>query len=368
VGEVEYDAIIVGGSFAGLAVASQLRGNILLIDNKEIGARQTSTCGTVLSVPEKLNCLDSVLQVYNTGFIHTSSKTVEYDLPYPFCAFDYQKFYQTLVKRVEVKTIKANVRGLMDGCVMTDEGSFRGICIIDASGWKAVLASSLESDFVHRSKMSSGIETTVNYQGEGLHFWVDPQLIKQGIGWLSPCGSQSRIGVGSYVGDTNLWPKLASFLSGFRLQLAEVHGGFFPWRMRSPTVGRLFLVGDAAGQCEPLTGFGIRPAIYFGLRCAAIVQRVIDREISLEEGLQHYNELVRSYHGYYTLLEGLQKGLLSLPNSWLTQLLVLLSHRPVCHFLLRRHQRHAPLEEVMRPDVVSANSMEVLGKKYTDWR
>lgn len=362
---LEYDAIIVGGSFAGLAVASRLKGNILLIDKREIGAGQTSACGTLLSVPERLDCMDSVLHVYNTGFIHTSSKTIEYDLPYPFCAFDYQKFCQTLVRRVEAKTIKASVRGLMDGCVMTDEGAFRGICIIDASGWKAVLASSLERGFVHRSKMSFGIGTTVSYQGEGLHFWVDPRLIKRGVGWLFPCGSQARIGVGSYIGDTNLRPKLASFLKGFHLQLAEVHGGFFPWRMTRPTVGRLFLVGDAAGQCEPLTGAGIKPAIYFGLRCADIVQRVIDKEISLEEGLQHYNELVRTYQPHYIFLERLQKGLLSLPNSWLTRLLMFLSHRPVCHFLLRRYQRLAPLEEVLRPGLAPAGFHGGLHKRDT---
>ncbi len=362
---VEYDAIIVGGSFAGLAVASRLRGNILLIDKKEIGAGQTSACGTILSVPERLDCMDSVLQVYNTGSIHTSSKTVEYNLPYPFCAFDYQRFCQTLLKRVEAKIIKANVRGLRDGCVMTDEGPFRGTCIIDASGGRAVLASSLERDFVDRSKLSFGIETTVNYEGDGMQFWLDPRLIKWGVGWLFPCGSQARFGVGSYVGETNLGPRLTSFLNGSHLQLAGVHGGFLPCRLRRPTLGRLFLVGDAAGQCEPFTGFGIRPALYFGLKCADIVQRVIDKEISLEEGLQHYNELVRTYHRHYTFLEGLQKLLLVLPNSWLTRLLELISYQPIWNFILEWHQRHTALEEVLRPELAPVNSMVVLGKKDT---
>ena len=360
---VEYDAIIVGGSFAGLAVASRLRGNILLIDKRGIGARQTSACGTVLSVPDRMDCMESVLQVYNTGFIHTASKAVEYDLPYPFCALDYQKFCQTLLQQVEAKTIKTNVQGLMDGCVITDAGSFRGKCIIDASGWRAVLASSLESGFVHRSKVSFGIETTVSYQGNGLHFWLAPRLIERGASWLFPCGSQARFGVGSYIGDTNLRPKLESFLSDSCLQSADVHGGFFPCRLRKPTVGKTFLVGDAAGQCEPLTGFGIRPALYFGLKCADIVQRVIDREISLEEGLRHYNELVRTYHRHYTFLGGLQKLLLVLPNSWLTRLLGLISYQPICHFLLQWHQRHTPLKEVMRPDLASANSMVALHKR-----
>jgi flavin-dependent dehydrogenase len=347
---MKYDAIIVGASFAGLAVASRLRGNILLIDKKGIGTGQTSACGTHLSVLDGMNCLDSVLQVYNIGFIHTSSKTIEYKLPYPFCSFDYQKFCQIVVKRVEAKIIKANVRGLMDGCVMTDEGPFHGTCIIDASGWKAVLASSLERDFVDRSKLSFGIETTVNYEGEGLQFWLDPRLIKGGVGWLFPCGSQARFGVGSYLGETNLGPRLASFLSNFHLQSADVHGGFLPSGLRRPTVGRLFLVADAAGQCEPFTGFGIKPALYFGMKCADTVQRVIDKEISLEEGLQHYNELVRTYHRYYTFLEGLQKLYLTLPNSWLTRLLKLISYQPVFNFILEWHQRHAVLESVLKRD------------------
>ncbi len=225
------------------------------------------------------------------------------------------------------------------------------------------MASSVERDFVPRSKLSFGIETTVNYEGEGLHFWLDPRVIERGIGWLFPCGSQARFGVGSYVGDANLGPRLVSLLSDFRLQSADVHGGFFPCRLRKPTVGKTFLVGDAAGQCEPFTGFGFRPALYFGLRCADIVQRVIKREISLEEGLQHYNELVRTYHRHYTFLGGLQKLLLVLPNSRLTRLLDLISYQPVFNFILEWHQRHTSLEEVLIPDLAPANSTEVLSKK-----
>lgn len=355
---MKYDAIIVGASFAGLAVASRLRGNILLIDRKEIGVGQTSACGTTLNVLEALGCLDSVLQIYNTGFIHTSSNTIEYDLPYSFCAFDYQKLCQTLVKQVEAKIIKADVSGQTNDCVMTDEGPFHGTCIIDASGWKAVLASSLEKGFVHRSQLSFGIESTVNYEGEGLHFWLDPQLIGRGVGWLFPCGKQARFGVGSYIGETSLQKALSSFLSDFGLQLADVHGGFFPSKLRKPTVSSTFLVGDAAGQCEPFTGFGIRPAIYFSLKCAEAVQQVIDKEISLEEGLQRYNELVRTYHRHYTFLGGLQKLLLVLPNSWLTRTLELISYRPVFNFILEWHQRHASLEEVLRPDVAPTDSIE----------
>lgn len=41
----EYDAIIVGASFAGLTVARELRGEVLLLDAHEVGSHQTSACG-----------------------------------------------------------------------------------------------------------------------------------------------------------------------------------------------------------------------------------------------------------------------------------------------------------------------------------
>src|SRR3990170_3617249 len=98
---MKLDAIIVGGSFAGLAVASRLQGNAILIEQREIGSRRVSSCATPLKVPQQLGCLDSVLQVYHKGFIHAPSRVVKYDLPYPFCTFDYQKFCQSLAQRLE---------------------------------------------------------------------------------------------------------------------------------------------------------------------------------------------------------------------------------------------------------------------------
>ena len=40
----DHDAIIAGASFAGLILADNLDGDILLIDRKEIGSKQTSAC------------------------------------------------------------------------------------------------------------------------------------------------------------------------------------------------------------------------------------------------------------------------------------------------------------------------------------
>ena len=53
-----YDVVIVGGSFAGLAVAMQLRGyRVLLLDQHPIGARQMSACGTPLATARALSAV-----------------------------------------------------------------------------------------------------------------------------------------------------------------------------------------------------------------------------------------------------------------------------------------------------------------------
>ena len=51
----EHDAIVVGGNFAGLAVARRLRGRVLLVDRHDVGAVQTSACATPLWVPQALD-------------------------------------------------------------------------------------------------------------------------------------------------------------------------------------------------------------------------------------------------------------------------------------------------------------------------
>ncbi|MGQ9629080.1 MAG: hypothetical protein ACUVXI_02045 [bacterium] len=84
-----YDAIIVGASFAGLSVASQLGGNVLLIDRKEPGTGQTSACGAPLEAIEGIGAGSAIMQVHNSIFVHTAHGDIELRLSHPFCTFDY---------------------------------------------------------------------------------------------------------------------------------------------------------------------------------------------------------------------------------------------------------------------------------------
>src|SRR5258707_4972176 len=105
----DYDAIVVGASFGGLAVARQLRGEVLLLDRNEVGTVQTSACGTPLWVPETLGVSDSVLQVHDRLVIRTPTPTVRSDLSsVPFCTFDYPSFYHGLAAQCRVRVFLAS--------------------------------------------------------------------------------------------------------------------------------------------------------------------------------------------------------------------------------------------------------------------
>ncbi|MFQ5846917.1 MAG: NAD(P)/FAD-dependent oxidoreductase [Candidatus Methylomirabilales bacterium] len=331
-----YDVIIAGHSFAGLAVASQLRGKVLLIDPKPIGVGQTSACGTLFGVPERLGLMDSVLQVHPFLAFHTPARTERYDVQeHHFCTFDYRSFCEGMAGGTDAQIVRAAVKGVEGSEVITDQGRFRGAILVDASGWRAVLANSICPGYAPRDRMSYGIETVAPRKGESLSFWYDPNLVPEGVAWFFPIGQASRIGVASYAGNGHLRPHLDIFLDSLGLAKAKIHGGYFPWSFREPTLGNLFVVGDAAGQCLPLTGEGIRPAIYFGQACGRILQRVLEGRVPLRQGLNEYRAFVLHHRGLYRFLGLLQGLLMRGPVGLINRLVALACREPLRSYILK---------------------------------
>jgi len=312
---MDYDVIIAGASFAGLAVAAQLRGKrVLLLDRKPVGTKQTSACGTLVSTLHALGLEETILQTHDRLVLHSQGRTFVYPVFDHFCTFDYAHLCRRLQEQGDAEFVLAPARGLKGDLVETPQGSFRGRFIVDASGWRAVLGSRLQRGLVRYKHMNFGVETTVAYRDDGLHFWYDPKgILPEGVTWAFPAGELSRIGIGSYRGDSHLGDELDRFLAGLDLQRNDLHGGYFPYALREPVIDNLFLVGDAAGQCLGLTGEGIRPALYFGTRVGHLLRRVLDGEIGLEEAQRTYCEMVRVRKRGYNLLCLLQRVLPRLP-------------------------------------------------------
>lgn len=324
-----YDVIIAGGSFAGLAVASQLGGKVLLIEPHGIGEKQTSACGTPLRVPERLGLMDSVLQVHRELVLHTRAYTAVVDVSDdPFCTFDYTKFCRGMAAALQADILKARVLGREGGSVVTHRGRFSAEVLVDASGWRSVLCSQKRKFRDRRRLMNFGIETVTRRRGEKLCFWFDPGELPRGIAWFFPIGNGSRVGVANYVADNRLGLPLEDFLESLGLARAETHGGYFPAGLQQPVQDNIFRAGDAAGQCLPLTGEGIRPAVYFGQACGSIIQDILDGRMSRQDGLQAYRSFVAKHRKVYQGLRLTQWLAANLPPP-LGRFLLLLACREI---------------------------------------
>jgi flavin-dependent dehydrogenase len=311
----EYDVIVIGASFAGLVVARQLRGEVLLIDRHEVGSYQTSACGTPLWVPEALGVVDSVLQVHRRVVVHAPSRTVSFDVTdTPYCTFDYKQFCRGLLDQCRVRFVRAAVTGLAEDVVETTEGRFTAPGVVDCSGWQGALTSASN---VSPAAMSFGLETDTEYSGEALYFWARPERFGDGIAWLFPTGRGSRVGLGSYRGATKLKGALTRFVDDLPAAPGPYHGTYFPSGLRAATAGRVFVVGDAAGHCLPFTAEGIRPAFHFGQECGQLVQRVLEGTTTLDHALTAYRRRVEAYRWAYRSLALAQWAVTQAPQSWL---------------------------------------------------
>ena len=146
----ERDVLICGASFAGLAVARELAGSgadVLIVDRYEIGERQTSACGIPTGWLERLGLMDAERQRFDTLVMHTPHGTSRYKLPWTFSTFDYRELCQLLWRDCDAtfETAKVNGRAAPangDGriAVETDRGTIAAPLVVDALGWRRMLA------------------------------------------------------------------------------------------------------------------------------------------------------------------------------------------------------------------------------------
>ncbi len=307
-----YDVVIVGASFAGLAVVSRLRGRVLLIDRKPIGEGQTSACATPVELVQRLAGPEAILQVHHLGLVHLSKACLKYRLPGPFCTFDYKCFCELVFRHTTAEFVQATALTTDAGSVVTSAGTFRGRCIVDASGWRAVLANSLDSSFRAKQRLAFGVESDVAARDEGLHFWLDEDG-KKAYGWSFPCGDFNRVGWIGYQGSEGVKGRLKEFERSLEVERGEAHGGFLSWGMHEPVQQGVFLVGDSAGQCLPLTAEGIRTAVYFGQSCGDAIQDLLDGRLTKEQAIENYRKVVSRFRPVYRTMESIQRQLARWP-------------------------------------------------------
>jgi len=316
---VGYDAVIAGASFAGLVAATSIKGRVALVEKGDVGAGQTSACGTTLDLVEKLGLEASIEEIHDEGVMHTHRGVVRFPLPYRFCTFDYRTFCNLILERFDGDLVRASALAATADGVRTDRGEVEGGLVIDATGWRAVLACSVDPAFPARAQVTYGLEKPARgFAEHGLHFYFDRDIRGDGYGWSFPAGDVSRAGVLSYVAAGGVRASTDDFLEREGMRGDRTHGGYLPAGLRPATAGNVFLVGDSAGHCLPLTGEGIRPATFFAQQLASLVNRELAGQTGRAATMAAYTTLQAGYRRKYALLRLGQRALRGWPDPPVT--------------------------------------------------
>jgi flavin-dependent dehydrogenase len=364
-----HDVVICGASFAGLAVARELAGSgadVMVIDRYEIGERQTSACGIPTDWLRATGLMEAELQRFDSLLVHTPHGNSRFRLPWTFSTFDYRELCELLWGKCDASFETAKVNGRArpgDGAIAveTDRGVLCAPLVVDALGWRRVLANG-DGYQPPEAPLSRGLEVHPSGSGEDLEVWIDRRYVPAGYGWCFPAKDELRIGVGSFDprfhvrGTTEL---LAEDLGRDRV---GYQGNWIPHKLRSATEGGVFFSGDSAGHCLPLTAEGIRTALYFGVALGRELRGVVDGRQSREQAAARYTEFHDSHDWKFRWMLRVQRLIPRLPPRLLGLMIRAFGAKRFIDWSFDHYLRIAPPEFA----TASANDKQGAGQQEDD--
>ncbi len=350
----EVDVLVCGASFAGLAVARELAGSgadVLVLDRYEIGERATSACAAPTPWLEAMGVKRAVRAELPAMRFATPHGGWRYELPWSWSAFDYPELCAELWEQCGAAEFEcAKVEGRTAGGVATDRGEILAPLVVDALGWRRVLAG--DGYQPPDAPLSRGLEVHPHATGgDSLDVWVDRSLARRGYAWRVPAGAEQRVGIGSYEPRDHVKEPARELAGRLQVDAVRWQGNWFPHRLRAAADDSTFFVGDSAGHCLPLSGEGIRTAFYFGIACGRELTGVLAGARTREEALRRYGAFSEEHAGVFRLLLRGQRLLPRIPPRALTLLFRALSNRRVVDraFTWYLDQAH-PRVAAPRPD------------------
>jgi flavin-dependent dehydrogenase len=285
----EWDVLLCGASFAGLAVARQLAGSgarVLVVDRYEIGERQTSACAAPTQWLQAMGVADSMRQMFGELVVHTPHVTTRMGLPFTFSTFDYRQLCEQLFAQSDATFETAKVEGRSGTVVHTDRGDLGAPLIVDALGWRRLLATPGYQP--PDAPLSRGLEVHPWGASDELEIWIDRAYVPAGYGWSFPATDEVRVGVGSFDPRFHVKEPTLRLVDDLERDAVRYQGNWIPHRLRPAAEDGIFFVGDSAGHCLPLTAEGIRTAFYFGIACGDGLREVVTGRATREDALRRY--------------------------------------------------------------------------------
>jgi flavin-dependent dehydrogenase len=335
------DVLICGASFAGLAVARELAGSgadVLVIDRYEIGERATSACAAPTPWLHAVGVERAIRQELPCMAFHTPHGSTRFRLPWSWSAFDYRELCAALWEQCgDARFAVAKVNGRTGRTVHTDRGDLTAPLIVDALGWRRILGPG-ENVQPPEAPISRGLEVhPEDGQGVDLDIWIERGVVRQGYAWAVPAGGERRIGVGSYEPHDHVKDPTVAMAGRLGTDAVRFQGNWFPHALRPAAEDGVLFVGDSAGHCLPLSGEGIRPALYFGIAAGRELRAVLAGERDLEQAAERYAAFSARHAHLYGFALRLQRLIPALPPRLLTRLLAVIGRPRLCRPAFARY-------------------------------
>jgi digeranylgeranylglycerophospholipid reductase len=324
---MDYDIVVVGGGPAGLSAAysaSKMGAKSIVLEKDDGIGQFVRTSGVTwiedmrrLGVPDKY-----YNPIKNYRIICPTNEATIKGNSAKSCVLDVRASYQYLASlaaasgseimvKSQVRDVIMNPIGRVSGVkVMTPRGELEILSklVIDASGFSSTVArrAGLVTEW---KRYGIGAEYECFCEGLDPQTWVlmvGSQYSTAGYSWLFPV-SENRVRIGVGIGRpesssdplkilNELIRKRARPLDELsKIQPFELHYGIIPNEgcVRSTVYDGLLLVGDCAGQSNPLILEGIRFAIDFGRLAGEVAAKSLSSGAT-KESLKSYENIWRN--------------------------------------------------------------------------
>jgi len=321
--EFDYDIVIVGGGPAGSSAAftAAKKGvRVAILEKEESIAQSVRTSGVTWIKDVKKFGIPS--ECYNEirkySFCSPNNQVSISDTEPRAVVLDVRKTYQWLTQQAEkegadiflktnVTGVKTDANGKITGVKASSNEDiiFNAKVVIDASGFQSIVAKSL-GVATQWERFGVGAEYEAIAEHVEQDTWwlmVGQQYSPAGYAWIFPVSKNTvRIGVGIGKPESNVDPterlkellktKLGPIKNLGKITPIEFHYGLIPndGLSRKTVYDNLILVGDSAGQANPLVLEGIRYAIMFGRVAGDVSADAVKSGDTSEKSLKKYEE------------------------------------------------------------------------------
>jgi len=318
--EEKCDIAIVGGGPAGLSAAysaAKAGAKVVVFEKDEAIAHSVRTSGvTWISEMERLGIPANYYNpVQNYRFVSPSNDVLISGSSPKSCVLDVRGTYQYLAFLAAEAgaqiMVKSNVINIVEQDsriagikASTPKGdlTMRSTLVIDASGFSASVARKAGAASEWK-RYGVGAEYECYCDQVDSATWVlmvGQQYSEAGYAWIFPLSkNRVRIGVGIGRPESSAEPleklhkilekKLKPLDALGKIQPVELHYGFIPNEgvRQSSIADGLMLVGDSAGQSNPLVLEGIRYAIEFGRLAGEVGAKSLSHDASKESLIEY---------------------------------------------------------------------------------